>query len=296
MGLQVRAGMHTISDFPSILADAFNKRLRREYDELTPTWAPIVRITTVADFKTINRLQLGDAPELQEVDEHGEFTRGTISEGKETYKVNTWGRIFAITRQAIINDDTDAFMRVPMMFGRAARHLESELVWGEITTNGNMGDGTALFHADHGNLASASGIAVNSLGAGRSLMRRQKGLDYQHLNLRPMHIIVPAALETKADQIVTPLINPQNTSSTNPFAGKMDVIAEPRLDDTSETAWYLSADVGQIDIIEIAMLEGEGGPTTETEIGFEVDGMRIKARHDIGVKVLDWRGLFRNGA
>ena len=91
LGLNTRGGMHTISDFSSLLADAFNKSIRREYEELMPTWGPITRSTFAPDFKNINRLQLGDAPELKLVEEHGEFTRGTISEGKETYKLGTYG-------------------------------------------------------------------------------------------------------------------------------------------------------------------------------------------------------------
>jgi hypothetical protein len=29
-------------------------------------------------------------------------------------------------------------------------------------------------------------------------------------------------------------------------------------------------------------------------MGFEVDGMEIKARHDFAAKALDFRGLFKN--
>ena len=294
LGLNTRGGMHTISDFSSLLADAFNKSIRREYEELMPTWGPITRPTFAPDFKNINRLQLGDAPELKLVEEHGEFTRGTISEGKETYKLGTYGSVFAITRQALINDDTDAFSRLPMKFGKAARHLEADLVWAQITANGNLGDGTALFHTDHGNLAAAGTLTVARLGIGRSLMRRQVGLDYQHLNVMPKYLIVPAAIETLADQLVTS-VTAEKSSSVNPFSGKLTVIAEPRLDDTSETQWYLAADTGQIDIIEMAMLEGEGGPMTESRVGFDCDGLEMKVRHDFAAKVMDYRGLFRNG-
>ncbi|MEO5375977.1 MAG: hypothetical protein H7840_17265, partial [Alphaproteobacteria bacterium] len=46
------------------------------------------------------------------------------------------------------------------------------------------------------------------------------------------------------------------------------VIAEPRLDDTSTTAWYLAADPAQIDTIEYAYLEGQIGVHIETRMGF----------------------------
>ena len=47
---------------------------------------------------------------------------------------------------------------------------------------------------------------------------------------------------------------------------------------------------GQIDIIEMAMLEGEGGPMTESRVGFDCDGLEMKVRHDFAAKVLDYPG------
>src|SRR6185503_5900894 len=133
-------GMHTTSDFANLLADVANKTLRQAYEEAPQTFKTISLQVSLPDFKPSNRVQIGDAPALLEVKEHGEFSRGTIGDGKEVYQLATFGRIFAITRQALINDDTDAFSRVATMFGRAARNLESDLVWVTITSNPTMGD------------------------------------------------------------------------------------------------------------------------------------------------------------
>src|SRR6185436_15298331 len=294
LGLEVRAGFHTTSDFANILADAFNKSLRMEYQEAPATYRAITKMTTAPDFKNINRVQLGDAPQLLEVLEHGEFKRGTISDGKETYALKTFGRVFAITRKALINDDTSAFSKMAAMFGRSARALESDLVWEQITSNPQMGDGNNLFSAAHGNLDSAgSGIDVGALSAGRSAMRKQTGLDGQLINIAAAYIITPTDLETEAEQIVMP-ITPNSTTQVNPFSGKLQTIAEPRLDANSATAWYLAASPSQVDIIELCMLEGQTGPRVESRIGFDVDGVETKCAHDVAAKVLDWRGLYKN--
>jgi hypothetical protein len=294
LGFQTRAGYHTTSDFPLLLADVANKTLRQAYAEYPFTAGPLVRRTTVPDFKTVNRVQLGDAPNLLKVLEHGEFTRGSISEGREQLAVSTYGRIFAISRQALVNDDTSAFERVPMMFGRAFRMLESDLVWAQITGNPTMGDSNALFSSAHGNLSTVDGaIDVTTIGAGRTAMRKQTGLDGQKINVTPKFLLVPAALETVADQLTTS-ITPAIASNVNIFSGKLTVIAEPRLDDDSAAAWYLASSPDQVDIIELAMLEGQDGPSVESRLGFDVDGIEFKARHDVTAKVLDWRGLYKN--
>ena len=295
LGLNQRAGhgYHTTSDFAFLLADVANKTVRRAYEEAPQTFKTIARQVNLPDFKPVYRNQMGDAPALLEVKEHGEFKRGTIGEGRETYQLATYGRVFAITRKALVNDDADAFGRVPTMFGRAARNLESDLVWDQITSNPTMGDGNALFSAAHFNIDSVGAVIdVDSLGAARAAMRQQLSLDGERLNLAPKYLIVGSALETQGDAIVTP-ITPQTFAAVNPFSGKLTVIAEPRLDD-SPLAWFLAADPAQIDIIEYGFLEGEEGPTIETRIGFDVDGIEIKCREDFAAKVLDWRGLYKN--
>ncbi len=293
LGLSSRAGLHTTSDFALLLADVSNKTLRRAYDEAPQTFTAIGRRVTLPDFKPVYRMQIGDAPALLEVLEHGEFQRGTIGEGREVFQLATYGRVFGITRKTLVNDDTDAFGRVATLFGRSARNLESDLAWDQITSNPQMGDGNNLFSAAHLNLAGAGGdqIDVDSLGAGRAAMRQQLSLDGNRINIAPRYLIVPVDLETRADQILAP-ITPNTFGQVNPFSGKLSTIAEPRLSDP--LAWYLAASPDQIDMLEYGTLEGEEGPVVESRIGFDIDGLEIKCRHDFAAKVIDWRGFYKN--
>ena len=108
--------------------------------------------------------------------------------------VETWGKVIGITRQVIINDDLDAFTRVPSLFGTAAATLESDVVWGIVTANPNMADGVALFHANHKNLTgTGTALDVANLGKARTAMAKQTGLDGKTvLNIRPAFLVVPA--------------------------------------------------------------------------------------------------------
>jgi hypothetical protein len=88
---------------------------------------------------------------------------------------------------------------------------------------------------------------------------------------------------------------PNSTADVNTFAGRLEVVEEPRLiPEAGEDPWFLAADPARIDTIEYAYLEGQQGVYTETRMGFEVDGIEIKARHDFASKAIDWRGLYRN--
>jgi len=290
--------LHSTSDFPEILAAVTNKTLRDAYEAAPRTFMPIARRTSASDFKDIARLQLGEAPQLEKVNESGEFKRGTMGEAKERYRVETYGKVMAITRQVIINDDLDAFTRVPSLFGTSAATLESDVVWGIITDNPAMGDGTALFHANHKNLTAAgTALDVANLGKARTAMAKQTGLDGKTiLNIRPIMLVVPSSLELTAEQLIAQNLVPAKSADVVPGSIRsLAVVAEPRLDPASGAVpWYLFASPAAIDTIEYAYLDGQDGVFIETRNGFDVDGLEIKARLDFGAKAIDWRGIHKN--
>jgi hypothetical protein len=302
--LHFRSGMHSTSDFASLFANVANKRLRSAYDENPGTYAMWARRAPNApDFKNISVVQLSGAPDLLKTNEHGEFKYGTMKDGAETYAVVTYGRIVALTRQAIINDDLRGFDRLVAAFGNSARRLENRTVYSQLTANAAMADSIALFHADHSNLSTGAGSALSltSLAAARTAMRKQTGLQSEELNLAPRHLIVPAALEQSAYQFTSSNYVPAKPSDVNEFrqGGRtaLEPVVEPLLDATSATAWYLASDSAQIDTVEYCYLDGAEGPVIESELGFEVDGISYKCRLDFAAKAVDYRGLHKaNGA
>jgi len=290
------------SDLPNIVLDAANKSLRRAYEGTPRTFVPWCNRGTAPDFKNINRVQLSGAPSLLEVKSGGEFKRGTVSDGKEYYALATYGRILGINRQTIVNDDMGAFTRLPALAAVAAADLESDTVYGIVTTNGTLQTtGAALFSATHLNLSTGAAtgtINVDTIGAGRALMRKQTGLEGRVINVAPKFLIVPAAKEGQAEQYTSANYVANAQSSINPFApggrNPLVPICEPRLDANSTAAWYLAADPMQIDSIEYSYLEGQEGVYLETRMGWDIDGMELKVRLDFAAKALDFRGLWKS--
>jgi len=289
--LGMRYGALTTSDFANALAAAANKRVRAAFTAAPQTFRPLVSVGTLPDFKPSNIVGLGDAPALLLVPENGEFKRGAISDTGMFYNLQTYGRIIPITRQAIVNDDQNLFGRIPTMFGRKAADLESDLVWGLFLSNPTMGDGHALFSAQHGNLAGAGGaINVANVGAGRQAMRTQKSDEGGNLNITPEYLIVGPAQETAAEQFLATILANQN-ADVNPFSGKLQQITEPRITDNS---WYLSTSPDAFDTIELDHLLGQEELFTDTRVGFDVDGVENKARLDVGAAVIDYRGFYKS--
>lgn len=285
-------GMNSTSDFPIILGNTVNRVLRAEYDLQTRTFTEWASRGTAKDFRTMTKVSLGEVGDFKEVKEGGEYEYTTLGEAGESYKVVKYGQIIAITWETMINDDLDAFSRIPRKIAAAAARKQSDIVYAILTGNPNMADGKTLFHAGHGNLLTGAAIGIDSIGLMRKAMRVQKGIDGKdYLNLTPAFLITGPNNEQLALQYTSTNYTSNTAGNINVWSGLVKPIIEPRIADNS---WFGAASPSSIDTIEYSFLEGEGELFTEQRQGFEVDGMELKARMVFGAKAIDWRGLNKN--
>lgn len=286
----------TISDWPQLLNSAGNRVLASAYTLAASPIKALARQTTMTDFRPKTVLRTGDFDQLAKVTESGEIKATSTSEAKESYSLDTFARIFRLSRKAMINDDLGAFAQWNQVMGRAAAETETNLLIGLLLANGGNGptmdDGNPLFHASHGNLAAAGAYPdVAPLSDGRLAMRHQKGLEGKMpINVAPRTFLVPAELETRAEQLITQ-IQATATSDVNVFAGKLSVAVESRL---PTWAWYLWADPTVAPVLEYAYLSSAQGPQLASRDGFDVLGREFRCVLDFGAGVVDHRGAYRN--
>lgn len=298
MSLVAAAFTHSTSDFTNLLANVANKSMLKGYEEAEETFKLWTAKGTLTDFKPAKRVDIGAFPALAQVAEGAEYSYGTVGDRGETIQLATYGKMFSITRQAIINDDLDAFTKIPMRMGRAAIRTVGNLVYAVLTGNPNMADGVALFHANHANLLTGAAISTTSVDAMRVAMAKQADTNTNALNIRLGYLIVPVALEGTAkvvrDSEFEVGASNRNNTVPNPVRGTFEVISDARLDLVSASNWFGAGNPAIYDTIEVAYLDGVDTPTLEQEKGWNVDGVEFKVRLDAGVKALDYRALAKN--
>jgi ATP-dependent Clp endopeptidase proteolytic subunit ClpP len=285
---------HSSSDFGNILMDVAHKSALLGWEDANETFDRWTRKGTLTDFKTAHRVGLGALDKLGEVKPGAEYKYITVGDRGEPIALATYGNLFSIDRQTIINDDMDMLTRIPQMMGGAARYTVGELVWAVLTSNSKMSDGKALFSADHHNLVNQP-LTIDGLDKARQAMALQAN-GKRKLNIRPAYMLTPIALESKANQLIKSVSVPgadANSGISNPIQNFVEVIGEARLDDVSTEAWYLTAAQGK-DTIEVAYLDGIDTPYLEQQQGFTIDGAAFKVRIDAGVAPLDYRGLVKS--
>jgi len=292
----VTRALHTTSDFPIILGDTVGRVLRDAYQAAPSGIRRLGRQTTARDFRSVNKIMLGEAPLLEKLNEHGEIKAGTMAEAREAYKIETWARKIGITRQVLVNDDIGAFSDLARRMGQGAAETEARILVTLLEANSGNGptltDTKALFHADHGNKAGSGAVISDAtLSAARLALRTQKGVEDRTIRVTPKHLLVPPALETVAEKWLA-TIAPATAADVNPFSGSLSLVVEPRL--SSATRWYVTADPGEIDGLEFAYLSGNEGPQVESRSGWDVDGVEIRVILDFGAGFIDHRGWFQN--
>jgi hypothetical protein len=212
----LRAAMHTTSDFPNLLTGVGNRTLMPAYQAAQSPLKRLARQALMNDFRTSTRLKLGEVGALQKVTEAGEIKSTTRGEAAESYALDTYGSLFALSRKAIINDDLGAFRDWGTAAGRAAAETEAGVLWSLLSQSSGAGpvmgeDGKRLFHADHGNLAaSGAAPAETTLSAARLALRSMKGLDGKTpIAAAPAFLVVGPALETAAEKLLASITPPR---------------------------------------------------------------------------------------
>lgn len=284
------------TDFPALLTNTFARTLNRYYGGHVPEWQRFARRESVSDFRSKTALNIDGAVTFEEITEGGEYkSSDLLYDESNTIGVKKFGRKYAITEKAIINDDLSVFSKLPQYMAIGAQRYQSEKVWGLITGNAKAGDGKAIFHTDHGNLA-ATGAAISdaALTAARIAMRKQAAPKSKlRLGIVPAFLVVPAELENIAKKAVSAVLA-TTTGEVNIHAGTLEVIVSDAL--TNPTEWYIVADPEQtiVDGLVYSYLNGHEGLQLDSRINFDTDSLEIKGKLYFDAAVWGWQSWYKN--
>ncbi|EBP9847149.1 peptidase, partial [Salmonella enterica] len=263
---------HSSSDFAEILGGGAELSALKGWQNSGETFQAWTKKGHLSNFREAKRVGLNGFSGLDKVPEGAEYKYITTGDSGVPIALATYGNIFTVTRQAIINDDLQQLTTIPWAMGRAAARTVGNLVYLALTGNGNFTDGKPLFHADHHNLIKGD-MNAGGLDEARKTMRLQKDANGDAINVAPAFIIVPAALESAARRSLlssstlaeigknsdgSAIIN-QNPGIINVVKDMGEIIVEPRLDKVNSLEWYVAAAQGT-DTIEVAYLDGVDTP------------------------------------
>ena len=283
---------HSSSDFGQILIDVAHKSLLKGWETAAENFDQFTSRGTLTDFRAAKRVGLGDFGYLPQVGEGEEYTYGTIGDEGASVALATYGQLFAITRQAILNDDMHLLTKIPEKMGQAARATIAKLVFALLTGNAIAQDGKALFDASHKNTLTGAALDVTSIDKAIQIMNGFVNARGEPLAIEPEFMLLPTSLYTRAKQVLGSASvegADANSGIINPIRDIVPALKSARLQVADPKSWYLI----NKEAIEVSYLDGIDTPYIEQQNGFTVDGVSTKVRIDAGVNVIDYRGIVK---
>lgn len=283
---------HSSSDFGQILIDVAHKSLLKGWETAAENFDQFTSRGTLTDFRAAKRVGLGDFGYLPQVGEGEEYTYGTIGDEGASVALATYGQLFSITRQAILNDDMHLLTKIPEKMGQAARATIAKLVFALLTGNAIAQDGKALFDASHKNTLTGAALDVTSIDKAIQLMNGFVNARGEPLAIEPEFMLLPTSLYTRAKQVLGSASvegADANSGIINPIRNIVPALKSARLQVADPKSWYLI----NKEAIEVSYLDGIDTPYIEQQNGFTVDGVSTKVRIDAGVNVIDYRGIVK---
>lgn len=284
-----RRAMSPDSAFASILDATVHKSLSAAYAAAPTTFEAITRAGSLSDFKAATVYKISEAGDLVEIKQGGEFTFDEMTDSGAKAQLVTYGRSWGFTREAMINDDLGVLTSVPAAYVRACKRGINKAVYKRLTE--------ITYSAGKGNLGTAGKPTVASLGELRAKLRTQKNLRGKEvLNIEGRILVVPAALEVAAWELLNSTASPSGSNSgvANVFRNALNLVVDAELDTYSATAYYMMADPADLEGIRVSYLNGKQEPNLESRMSWDRLGMEWRIYMDYGVDVIDDKAFAKN--
>lgn len=285
---------HTSSDFVGILANIQWNQLLRGWESAPETWNIWTNPGVLNDYKIAKRSSLNLFSGLDKVEEGAHYESGTLADRAVDIQLAKYGKVFGVTREAILNDSLQAMTQVPLRMGQAASRTVGNIVYNVLFAN-TFGSGS-LFAVSHNN---THAVALDSAGlqtlmAAMMTQQDEDAAPDSTLNIQPRFLLAPAALMLEARQLLNgAIISDGGAGVTNVQQGVMEPVFDGRLDLNDADTFYAIADPAVADTVEVAFLDGIRQPQIERTESSTVDGVFFKARVEVGVAPLDRKSMQR---
>lgn len=293
--------------FAYALGSALYRRVAQDYRETSDYGVSRIvgnNIRNARDFRKLETMLIGyygDLPTLDtDTDDYPDL--GEVGDEMVEYALMEKGGIITIKRKTIINDDLRLIDKIVSRLGRGARRGLARSVWTPFLTNAvYKGDGKAIFHIDHGNLGTAAYAIASALAAKTAMAQQTEAGSGERLTLRPVTVSHPSELfgiVSNVNKFNPQAVAVENGNAMFGFFKEEGLHENPFM--TDATDWMMFADPNEIEIVELAFLNGQQEPQmfiANNPTGgqmFVNGGIQYKIQHDYNSDVIDFRGAYKS--
>lgn len=280
------------SDFPLMFGQIVDRMLMANYQAIPQTYRNYAKLGRVADFRTVYRFAMNGAQGVMtQVGELAEYPEVVTTEARYTYAVAKYGKKFAISWEAMVNDALGSFDDIPQRFAVSARNTEEKFAT-TLFADANGPHASFYTSGNKNQVITANGAATNNpalsiaaLQDAMTVLAKQLDSDGNPIVINAVELVVPPALRIVAENILNATQLwitsaaaggvPQNTTATPTGMQQLQVnnwmrnavrinvnAFLPVVSTTNgNTSWYLFANANEgRPAMEIGFLRGHETP------------------------------------
>ncbi len=314
----------TTSNLPGLAANALNKVILQYYESMA-TWRwyePLVSVLPHdGTTQDIQMIMVDGVANLSSVSEGAAYTELSVGDSKESLAFSKKGNYVGITLEMFRRSEIGKMQAIPRAMAMASLRTRSAAIAAIFTANSGAGptladDSTALFHSNHGNLATVAFSSGEWAAARKRIWSQTVPGTSKKFGMWPTFVLVPidlydTALETfgfGTGDVGKP--NGAGTAQTpNPYGGSRPgdprpiPVAVPDWSDATDWAYmvdprlhavihmaYASAPQGNVH----AMPEFFAATQENNGLMFTNDTLAVKVRDWWGYGVSGYVGIGKN--
>lgn len=259
--------------FPLLFADSLDRQMYAAYQAQPQHWRRVARRAMVNDFREVKRFAgTGIRGLLSSVKELGEHERRTADLREYKYSVQKFEAGFGVSFEMMVNDDLDAFGRLPQDLAQSALDTEEWLVTSLYA--GPTGPLAAFYNADNDNvIANNAPLTRASLQAALTRLMKRTDERGNPIVVTAVELVVGPGLTMAANDILNATeyrlkdaAGNETIISGNGVAANLTITTNFFLGTVTktnaDTSWYLFANPTQSarPAIEVGFLRGYEQP------------------------------------
>lgn len=275
-------------DFKTIFVDTLNNLLIDKWSATNETWRIWVNNYGLTDFRETAVTAVGIVRQPKLVLPRAEYGLTELNGEQISAKLETYGDMIQLYRDAIFNDDISAINTFLSGIAGAYDRQIGDKVYAFLKDNPVAFNDKEIFHEEHNNMVTQTSGFADDLGAAIELMSGQKITLYDNsvdsVRVQPKYILVPASKAMAAASVVA------DYNDAVLEQQRLTIVVESRLNGFN--GWFLACD-NPFASISLFTLRERTIPEIFTNAIFNTDGIQVKHRMDYDIKPIDYRGLVR---
>lgn len=280
------------ADLADLLANVANKAISEDKQEMF-SYRKIAKEYPLRDFKVTPIVKFSASGLSNKSTETGDYTDTAATDSSEDIQLKDRGAMFKLSYVALLNDDLGVLKQLPEKSDEmGGRDIEGQL-YSLLNANAALKDTKALFHADHGNIMTASAApSTTTLDLAEQLMAAFKDDSNNPLDMKIKYLVVPPALAQAAYQVANSSMTASQVSNVNPWAGNIEVIVSSRIAQVAtKNCWFAIAENSPL---VYGTLEGQSDkPEVAVENDFNSKNLKIRVTQPSTAGVATYKGIVR---